>query len=177
MKRDVSFWCFAGFCLAALGGTLLHFAYEWSRGSRLVAPFSGVNESTWEHMKLLYFPLAMFAIVQSRHFREYTGFWWVKLAGMVTGLLLIPALYYVYNGAVGLSPDWLNITFFFVATAAAFLVEWLLFRGGAFARWSPAVAVGGIVLIGALFVVFTFWPPAIPLFRDPLTGQYGIAEP
>ena len=38
-------------------GTLLHFTYEWSGGNLLVASFSAVNESTWEHLKLLFYPM------------------------------------------------------------------------------------------------------------------------
>lgn len=174
MKRNVPFWQFAGFCLVSLGGTLLHFAYEWSGNSVLAAPFSGVNESTWEHMKLLYFPMVLFALFQSRFFRDYRGFWWVKLAGLLTGLVWIPVLFYTYNGAFGRSPDWLNIAIYFVAVAAAFWTEYRLFRRGVFSRLSSAPAVGVVVLIGALFAVFTFATPEIPLFRDPLTGTYGI---
>ena len=37
-------------------GTLLHFTYKWSEENAIVGIFSAVNESTWEHLKLLYFP-------------------------------------------------------------------------------------------------------------------------
>ena len=36
-------------------GTLLHFTYKLSGENGVVAIFSTVNESTWEHLKLLYF--------------------------------------------------------------------------------------------------------------------------
>lgn len=173
MKRDVPFWQFAGFCLTSLGGTLLHFAYEWSH-SLAVAPFSGVNESTWEHMKLLYFPMVLFALFQSRFFRDYRGFWWVKLTGILTGLWLIPALYYTYNGAFGKSPDWLNIAIFFVAVGGGYLAEYRRFRKGAYGRRSSAAPVAILMLVGMLFVAFTFLPPSLPLFRDPVTGGFGL---
>ena len=174
MKRDISLWQFGGFALSTLGGTLLHFFYDWTGESVLIAPLSGVNESTWEHMKLLYFPLLLWALVQSLFFKEYRNFWCVKLVGILTGLTLIPALFYTYNGAVGKSPDWLNITFFFVAAAVAFLVEGVLLKRNRLRCHHPWVAFGAIFLIGVLFFVFTFAPPPLPLFRDPLTGTYGI---
>ncbi len=41
-------------------GSLLHFVYRWS-GKKLFAGFvSPVNESTWEHLKLLFFPSLLF---------------------------------------------------------------------------------------------------------------------
>ena len=61
MKRDFSLWQLAGFGFTALAGTLLHFLYDWTGQTTWSALISGVNESTWEHMKLLYVPLFLFA--------------------------------------------------------------------------------------------------------------------
>lgn len=176
MKRDVSLWQFAGFALTSLGGTLLHFLYDWTNESVLIAPFSGVNESTWEHMKLLYFPLFIFAVIQNRFFKECAAFWCVKLAGITVGLVLIPVLFYTYNGAFGKSPDWLNITLFFIAAAVAFWMEARFFRRTKRSCKHPWLAFVALCLIGVLFVVFTFATPRLPLFKDPLTGTYGLSR-
>ena len=174
MKRDVLLWQAAGFAVTAVGGTLLHFLYEWSGKSPWIAPFSAVNESTWEHMKLLYFPAMVFALVQSFFFRDFPRFWWVKLVGTAVGLLLIPTLFYLYNGAVGTSPDWLNISFFFVSAAAVFLLEWYLLARGGHSPGSPLIPQIVLLGVGVLFGVLTYITPHLPLFRDPLTGTYGI---
>jgi len=176
MKRNLLLWQFSGFALSSLGGTILHFLYDWTNKSLLIAAFSGVNESTWEHMKLLYFPLFIFALVQSRYFKEYKNYWCIKLIGIVTGLITIPVLFYTYNGVFGKSPDWLNITIFFISAAITFLVETWLFRKDTLRCKRPWLAFGIICLIGVLFVVFTFVTPKIPLFKDPLTETYGIND-
>ena len=128
MKRNLSLWQFGGFSLTALLGTMLHFLYDWTNRSVLVATFSSVNESTWEHMKLLYFPLLIFALFQNRFSGDYKNFWCIKLTGILTGLILIPVIFYTYNGAFGRSPDWLNITIFFISAAVTFFLEWQLFK-------------------------------------------------
>ena len=71
MEKKVLGWQIKAFGLSALGGTLLHFLYDWTGGSILTAPFSGVNESTWEHMKLLFWPLLILARVQQKDFKEF----------------------------------------------------------------------------------------------------------
>lgn len=38
-------------------GTLLHFTYKVFGENSFVASFSAVNESVWEHLKLLYFSI------------------------------------------------------------------------------------------------------------------------
>ena len=174
MKQNLLLWQFSGFALSSLGGTILHFLYDWTNESVFIAPFSGINESTWEHMKLLYFPLLIFALVQSRYFKKYENYWCIKLMGIITGIGSIPIMFYTYNGAFGKSPDWLNITIFFIAAAIAFWVETRLFYKDNLRCNRPRLAFLIICLIGLLFVVFTFLTPKIPLFKDPLTNSYGI---
>ena len=174
MNRSIRLWQLFGFGVTALGGTLLHFLYDWLGEAVWVAPFSGVNESTWEHMKLLFWPMFLYAVVQSFFFKDRGDFWCVKLRGNLLGLALIPLLFYTYNGVVGRSPDWLNIAIFFVSAAAAYLYETRLFERGTVVCRRPRWAVAALCLIGFLFVVFTFASPEIGVFRDPLTGEYGI---
>jgi hypothetical protein len=125
-------------------------------------------------MKLLFWPMLAFAAVQSFSFKDRGDFWCIKLRGILLGMLLIPVIFYTYNGAVGRSPDWLNIAIFFVSAAAAYLYEARLFEGGRVKCGSPKWAVAALVGLAALFVAFTFVTPEIGLFRDPLTGSYGI---
>ena len=174
MNRSIRLWQLFGFAVTSLGGTLLHFLYDWLGEAVWVAPFSGVNESTWEHMKLLFWPMFLYAIVQSFFFKDRGDFWCVKLRGNLLGLALIPLLFYTYNGVVGRSPDWINIAIFFISAAAAYLYETRLFERGTATCKRPQLAVGVLCLIGVLFLVFTFATPEIGVFRDPLTEEYGI---
>ena len=174
MKQRSILWQAAGFALVTFGGTILHFLYDWTSGSILVSPFSGVNESTWEHMKLLFWPLFLFAIVQRLFFSEQENFWCVKLAEILLGLVLIPVLFYTYNGALGKSPDWINIAIFYISALLVFLFERWAFRQDRLSCKYPQLAFSAIFLVGVLFAVFTFRAPRIPLFQDSLTGNYGL---
>lgn len=172
MKRSISIWQLVGFGATALLGTLLHFLYDWTGGNTIAALFSGVNESTWEHMKLLFFPMFFFALIQSHFFKERENFWCVKLIGILVGLSLIPIIFYTYNGVIGKSPDWVNISIFFISAAIAYFVEARLFRRN-FKCKSPKLAFALICVIAILFFVFTFATPHIDLFKDPIDGSYG----
>ena len=174
MKQTSSLWQAAGFALATFGGTILHFLYDWTGGNILVAPFSAINESTWEHMKLLFWPLFLFALVQRLFFKDQENHWCVKLAEILLGLVLIPVLFYTYNGVFGKSPNWINIAIFYISAACVFLFERWAFNQDRMPCKHPRLAFAAICLIGILFVVLTFAPPQIPLFQDPLTGTYGI---
>lgn len=174
MKQRSILWQTAGFALITFDGTILHFLYDWTGGNILIAPFSGVNESTWEHMKLLFWPLFLFALAQQPFFKGQNNYWCVKLAEIMLGLVLIPVLFYTYNGVFGESPDWINIAIFYITALLVLFFEWWAFRRDRLQCKHPRLAVTAICLIGVLFVVFTFTTPQIPLFQDPLLGVYGI---
>lgn len=177
MKQRSILWQAAGFATVTFCGTILHFLYDWAGGNILVSLFSGVNESTWEHMKLLFWPLFLFALVQRLFFKDQENYWCVKLAEILLGLVLIPVLFYTYNGVFGKSPDWINIAIFYITALLVFLFEWWAFKKDWLQCTHPRLAPAAICLIGMLFVVFTFAPPQIPLFQDPLTGTFGIYYP
>ena len=174
MKRTVWIWQLVGFAVTVLGGTLLHFLYEWTNETVWIAPFSGVNESTWEHMKLLFWPMLIFAVIQSFFFRDREDFWCIKLRGILIGLGLIPLLFYTYNGVIGKSPDWINIAIFFISAAVAFLYETWVFYRGRIRTGSKKISLSILTFIALLFILFTFRTPCIDIFKDPLTGTYGI---
>ena len=174
MKRNIGLWQLMGFAITSLGGTLLHFLYEWLGEARWIAPFSGVNESTWEHMKLLFWPMFIFAVVQSFFFKNREDFWYIKLRGIALGISLIPTLFYTYNGAIAKSPDWINIAIFFVSAAIAYIYETRLLNSNKM-RYRPSkMPLIVLCVIVLLFIVFTFVTPEIGIFRDPLTGGYGV---
>jgi len=172
MKRSIGLWQLLGFGVTSLGGTLLHFLYDWT-DSVLVAPFSGVNESTWEHMKLLFWPMFIFALVQRYFFKEREDFGGVKLKGILLGLALIPIIFYTYNGVIGTSPDWINIAIFFICAAISYIYETRQFNKNT--TYLPQKsALICLFVIALMFVLFSFITPQIGIFEDPLTGSYGI---
>ena len=174
MNRKIKHWQLMGFAVTSLGGTILHFLYDWLGEAKWIALISGINESTWEHMKLLFWPMFIFAFVQSFFFRDREDFWCVKLRGILWGLILIPVTFYTYNGVVGRSPDWINIAIFFISAAIAYIYETRLFISEKLRCRSPKWAIITLCSIALLFIIFTFLTPEIGIFKDPLTGTYGI---
>jgi len=177
MKRSLFVWQIAGFVFTGIMGVILHFLFDWSGGSALVASFSAVNESIWEHMKLLFFPMFAFSLIESRYIgAQYKNFWCIKLFGIVFGTILIPVLYYTINGAFGATSDWVNIAIFFVTALCAYLLETWIFKQGVIYCKSPKKALLILCIIALVFVVFTFIPPRLPLFQDPITKTYGYMK-
>ena len=166
MKRQVWIWQLAGFSISSLLGTLLHFLYDFTGGAVWAALFSGVNESTFEHIKLLFWPMLAFAVIESFFFRERKDFWCIKLCGILLGLVLIPILFYTYNGVIGKSPDFVNIAIFFVSAAIAYIFEAYLFRREKPLCSNSGFAVIFLCIIAILLITFTFRVPDLGIFKD-----------
>ena len=174
MRKQGWIWTIAGFFWTVAAGTALHFVYEWSGQSPVAAAFSAVNESTWEHMKLLVMPLFVFSAVEF-WFADRPNFLAVRGITAWVGALLIPVLYYTYTGVLGRHVLWLDIAVFVAAAAAAFALDHYWGRRGNFSSgWQQLL--GFVLLWGLvfLFVWFTYRTPELALFQDPVTGGYGL---
>ena len=63
MKESIPRWQIAGFLFTSVLGTFLHFLFDLTGGSTVAALFSAVNESIWEHIKLIYYPMLIFSLI------------------------------------------------------------------------------------------------------------------
>ncbi|MBE7016468.1 MAG: hypothetical protein E7417_06620 [Ruminococcaceae bacterium] len=164
-----------GFVFSGVLGVLLHFLYSLTGDSPFVALFSAVNESTWEHMKIAFFPMLIFAIVERRFFlHDSENYWCIKLSGIGLATLLIPVLFYTLNGAYGKTSAFVNILIFFASIYIGYKLETRFFNKGICDYISERAAIFFLCIIAIAFAVFTFFSPELPLFLDPVNGGYGI---
>lgn len=56
--------CILAFIIIGTAGTLWHFVYEWSGENPIIGAIAPVNESVWEHLKLLFFPSLFYFITE-----------------------------------------------------------------------------------------------------------------
>ena len=97
MGKRLNFWPLAGFLTVSALGTLAHFAYEWSGKQLLAGAFCAVNESTWEHMKLLFFPALLFTMIQIAAAQERDGaIPAVRAVSVTAGLLWLWGLAFLF---------------------------------------------------------------------------------
>ena len=163
MRKRLFLWELGGFLFTGLAGTLLHFAYEWSGGSVWTAPFSAVNESTWEHMKLLFFPLFFCSVVQACALgKTYSNFLSVRAVSTLTGLALIPILYYTYTGILGRNFLPLDIGVFMISVILAFTTVYRLTLTCKTEHFTGILWLA-VAILGLCFVWFTYHPPGIDL--------------
>lgn len=155
-----------GFLFVSVIGSLLHFVYEWSGNNSIVRLFAPWNESTWEHMKLLFFPMLIFILFLFFKLPEQNPLPVALSIGALAGLALIPILFYTYTGVLGFSVMAIDIAIFYISVLGAFLVGWFLKDKRSLAD-HRALALICLVIPAILFFIFSFYPPEIGLFQKP----------
>lgn len=156
-------------------GTLLHFTYEWSNYNPFVAAFSSTNESTWEHLKLLFFPMLFTTIIGYFFIKKYSSSYLCsKVLGIITAISFVTIFFYTYTGILGTNIAVLDIGSFFVAVLLGECVAYKRL----ISNHSCNDFIAFIVLITLFlsFVFFTYFPPRLGYFQDPVTNQYGIVR-
>ena len=153
-------------------GTLLHFTYELSGNNPLIALFSSVNESTWEHLKLLFFPMLLTSIVgYFKYFSHSNSFLCARAIGIVISLTFTVVFFYTYSGALGYNIAFIDILSFFISIVIGDFLSFILVKNNIPCQRKKAVAF--FILLTICFFIFTFKPPHIGLFKDPVTSSYG----
>ena len=170
------YWQAVAVAFTWIVGTLFHFLYDWSGEAIWAALFTPVNESIWEHLKLLFFPTLFFFCLEYAVCKEsYPTLLVGKTVGIVLGLWIIPLAYYWFLGALGIQEMWLDIAIFL---SAVLLTEavccWVTLANPTEVRWQMVTSVAVLCLIAVAMMVFTFVTPHLPIFRDPITGGYGL---
>ena len=154
--------------LAGAVGTLLHFLYKWTGGSYIVGLFSAVNESVWEHLKLLFIPVFISTVIENLVYgKAIKNFFFSRLVSVIIGLFSIIALHYGYTGAIGKRFDFLDISIYFIALILTYLVSYIMIKKHKEMRGDGALELLSVMLFGALtamFFIFTYYPPSLPIF-------------
>ena len=161
--NDLKKFCIIGFFVTTVLGILSHFVYDWTGGGFLIGLFFPVNESTWEHMKLLFFPMFLFALVAGKRIeRQYPCIYNAMFTGILVGLALIPTLFFTYSG---FNVDWVNIAVYVISVLAAYLV---VYRVALICKNKEAKVLRIVMYaLVVAFMVFTVYPPEIGLFQVP----------
>lgn len=155
-------------------GTALHFTFAASGDNPVAGGFSAVNESVWEHLKLPFWPSIFWLLIIMYPLRkEVSNFFSSKAVGIVLMLVIIPAVFYTYTAFTkeNLAVD---IATFMIAVIVGQIVSVSLYRKTGRSKIVETVAVAVLIALAVMFIVFTWYPPHLPIFLDPETGQYGI---
>lgn len=170
-SKSPFFYELVGMVFIIILGSLLHFTFEWSGSQPIVGLFSAVNESVWEHLKLAFWPALLFTLVEHLMLRKaVNNFAFAKTIGICLMVIIIPITFYSYTAVTGENVFVIDISSFVVAVVIGQLSSYKLLMYRKLPGSFNKVSLIALVLLGLAFALFTFYPPQLPIFKDPLTG-------
>lgn len=163
----LKFYTVIGILFTLITGTVSHFIYEWSGNNFLLGFFFPVNESTWEHMKLCFFPMLLYSFFMNRKLKpDYPCITSALSCGILCGTFLIPMIFYTYSGILGRNLLPLDIATFALSVLAGFRSIYRLSLSCLADSHTVSLKLLAAVL-AVCFFVFTYLPPDIGIFSTP----------
>jgi hypothetical protein len=164
-----------GAVFGTLLGSLNHFLYDWSHWA-WVGTFSPINESPWEHLKLLWFPVLLFLIVEWFWVKDKKKLLFAKNAQIILGMGFIIGFFYLYTGLFNFENVFIDIASFVAAMCGGYWLSYSIIKSKYEAHlpaWFWGIA---LALIVGLFQLMTWKPLHYPVLMDKNTNTYGINE-
>ena len=155
---------YLAFAVAALLGTAQHFLYDLFPNP-LTAIFAPVNESVWEHLKLLFYPTLLAGLFLSWHAPLRQRVWGAILLAALAQPLFLLALYYPLRAGFGVESVAVDILLYYAAMAFGGVLAERLCRSGISHRLAGiATMLAGLYAVCLL--LFTFAAPNLPIFLE-----------
>lgn len=157
------------FLIVGIFGTLWHFLYEWSGENMFIGMIAPVNESTWEHLKLLFFPVLIYSVIEYILWKDRPDNY-ISAAGigLFCGMLAITAFFYTYTGILGFNIPALDISSYFIGLFVMLIIKSRIIRGKSFSSvYAAGTALFFIILTAVLFGIFSFNAPELGIFMPP----------
>lgn len=184
-RRIILLWEAGAFVWIMLAGSALHFVYELSNFSSAAALVGSVNESTWEHLKLFFFPALLFALVEHAFVKDFAhNYWWGKALALVVTPLGVIASFYFYLGIAlpryGEGFLWADIGTGAFGVLLGNVVAYRVLTAPPREKRFDVYGKGIMIAMTVVFLLLTYFPVRAFLFEDFLgyeyRDEYGILD-
>ena len=166
-KKNIRNYQIISFVFCIILGTLLHFTYKLSGENKIIGLLSAINESVWEHLKLVYFPMLISIIIGTLIFKkDYPNFFCLKTIGLIFSMFFIVIFFYTYSGILGKNIAIVDILSFFIAVFIGEFISYALIVNHF--KCNKTISAIILIVLFTCFIVFTYSPPNFGIFADPL---------
>ena len=169
--KGIWWWILA----TVLLGTLWHFVYEMLGRNFIIGLIAPINESVWEHLKIVFFPFLIVGIVGFIKLRPKSNFWTGILAGSAVGMLTVFFGFYLYSSIIGESLV-IDILLYIASIIVAMFISWWFVINTKKIEWLEVLSAMGLLLIASVLIYLTIRTPRLKPFIEESTQTYGIYQ-
>lgn len=173
--NSLKHWRLAGIITTIILGFLLHYLFSWTDRSKVIGLFAPVNESIWEHLKLGYWSVVLFSLIEYLQIKHsINNYFLAKTIGILTLELTILFIYYGYTFIIGIDIFWIDISSYILGAIICQYLTYIFFKRKPYSKFINNISLCAFIGIGILFAITTYNPPHIALFKDNNNNTYGI---
>lgn len=155
-------------------GTVLHFTYNFLHKPFVLGFFLPINESVFEHLKLVLIPLTLVGIVYTILFKKQKNLWYYISISTIISMIFIPLAHYSYTNLFNISSAIFDIVIYMIAMTFANSYTYLKLTKETKQNDKNSIGILLLITIYFIYTIFTIYPPQIELFKDPINNTYGI---
>lgn len=150
-----------GFFVVGILGTLFHFAYDFFNRPLFLSFMLPIDESIFEHLKLIFFPTIIYMLIDLKINKENRREYFISyIYNIFIANIITIVFFYTYYGMLGKNIDFVNIAIYFIAILSIFI------NLSEITNISKTKAIIlGIIMLGSL-IIFTYYKPNIPFFTE-----------
>jgi hypothetical protein len=176
-EKKVLIWELIGILFVTIVGSLFHFVFEWLGNWGPIGGFFPVNESVWEHLKLPFWSLLIFGLIEYNFVKDETSNLIIgKTIASIIGIATILIVFYSYTSIFGIELLVVDILSFILGVVFGQLASYKIITKEKLSNWILYMSWIIIIVLGLIFFLFTYITPHLPIFQDSGTGLYGILD-
>ena len=164
-----------GFFVISILGVFMHFLFELSNRNLIIAAFSAVNESVWEHLKIIVLPTIIFSIFGYKYIEDINkkNFAKALFFQIISEMVIVSSVFYLYTFLIGKSVLAIDIFLFFLSIFISSIVSYKILSSNINNNYS-GIYILLVLFVFLAFIAFTYVTPKLEIFKDVKSKTYGV---
>ena len=160
------------FLYISILSTFLHFSYDIMNHIFIFSIIGAVNESTWEHLKIGFFPWFTWFLIRS-YFFSYLNSYFGNLIALITFMITVSSIFYAGIFIMKRHCLPISVSSFYIGVISGSFFEFLI-KDYPFHPVFEVIGFIGCIVIILLGIIWTYYPIKNFLTLDVRYRMYGI---
>ena len=148
-------------------GSLSHFIYNLTGNLTFVGAFFPVNESVWEHLKLLLIPVTFwwklfYIINKGKLLIDRDKWFFATIIALLSSMIFQLSFFYLYTGALGIESLIIDISIFLFSVILGQFMGLHIYKYSKGINYKVSFFI--LIIIVLFFIYITFNTPHLPIF-------------
>lgn len=169
----ITYFCLVGFIVIGAFCLYLRYAYELTNHNKYISIFSSINNSIWEHIKIIIYPTLIWSIIELPILGSNGNFIFAIILNVFVSCSFVYVFHLVNNLVFEKPNDYFEIIGYTIAIAIGQFVSFLVLSITSIISLPVYISIIFIVICTIICFLLHIYIPQNYFFQDPVTLEYG----